>query len=91
MGINAKLEHWDGFKHIDIAIPDLRVNIEVDGKHHLFSSKQLSADIERSHYSKEEGIDTIRIPNQFIDEDVVGLARSIALVARKRYAEMNEY
>src|SRR3989344_7134149 len=50
MGINAKLEHWDGFKHIDIAIPDLRVNIEVDGKQHQ-SERQALADLKRTYHS----------------------------------------
>jgi len=34
MGFNAELEKSDGYKHIDIAIPKFKVNIEVDGMQH---------------------------------------------------------
>ncbi|MDD3078082.1 MAG: hypothetical protein PHH37_03135 [Paludibacter sp.] len=29
-GVPAELEKFDGFKHIDIAIPEAKINIEVD-------------------------------------------------------------
>lgn len=90
-GIKCEPEEEDGHKSVDISIPWANLYIEVDGKHHVFSPKQLSADIQRSHWSKKDGIDTIHIPNQQIEEDVVKVARSIAEVARQRYREMNDY
>lgn len=34
------MEKFDGFKHIDIAIPEAKVNIEVDGGHHNISTNR---------------------------------------------------
>ena len=90
-GIKCKLEAYDGYKHVDISIEWARVNIEVDGKHHLFNPKQLEADYERDSGSEEDGIRTIRVPNSLIEENVNGLADSIAKVVRKRYREEDEF
>jgi very-short-patch-repair endonuclease len=62
-GAPAKLEKWDGHKHIDIAIPEARVNIEVDGIHHNTSKKQALSDLLRTYYSFRKGYVTLRIPN----------------------------
>lgn len=88
--IKCELEVNDGHKSIDISIPWAGLDIEVDGKQHVYNSKQLYADIERSHYSKEDGFDTIRIPNALIRENVNAVADSIAKVARRRYYESKE-
>ncbi|WP_210410146.1 DUF559 domain-containing protein [Leptospira selangorensis] len=65
-GVPAKLELFDGFKHIDIAIPEAKVNIEVDGGHHNFDKKQALADLKRTYYSFKKGYLTLRIPNSLI-------------------------
>lgn len=39
-GVPACLEKYDGYKHIDIAIPDAKINIEVDGGHHNYNHQQ---------------------------------------------------
>src|SRR5690349_9879620 len=44
-GVPAEMEKWDGFKSIDIAIVDAKVNIEVDGGQHNFNPKQALADL----------------------------------------------
>jgi very-short-patch-repair endonuclease len=44
-GWKAELEKWDGYKHIDIAITEVRVNIEVDGKHHRIDQDQAFRDL----------------------------------------------
>lgn len=86
-GIRCKVEEYDGFKHVDISIGWAKLNIEIDGRHHIFNPKQLYSDIERDSYSQEEDISTIRIPNDDIDKDVNQVADSIAKVARRRYRE----
>ena len=86
-GIKCKLEAYDGYKHVDISIGWAKLNVEIDGRHHLLSHKQLYSDIQRDSYSQEDGIHTIRIPNETIDKDVNKLANTIAKVARKRYSE----
>ena len=85
--IKCQLEAEDGHKSVDISIPWAELDIEIDGKHHVYNPNQLYTDIERAHYSKEDGFDTIRIPNQMIKENVNGVADSIAKVARRRYYE----
>ena len=40
-GVRERDEDGDVVKTIDLAIPDARLNIEVDGRHHLTSSRQI--------------------------------------------------
>ncbi|OAV65600.1 hypothetical protein Barb7_03013 [Bacteroidales bacterium Barb7] len=68
-GIPAELEKYDGHKHIDIAIVNARLNIEVDGGHHNYSSKQALADLQRTYFSLQKGYYTIRIPNSLIKDE----------------------
>lgn len=65
-GVPAELEKFDGYKTIDIAIVDARVNIEVDGNHHKFNVKQALSDLKRTYYSFLKGYLTLRIPNSLI-------------------------
>ena len=82
MGFNAKLEKWDGYKHIDIAIPDKKVNIEIDGLHHSYNKKQALADLKRTFYSWKKRYVTLRIPNKLINENAYKTAGYI-----KRFLE----
>jgi len=77
MGFDAKLEQWDKHKHIDIAIPDLKVNIEVDGGQHNFDEKQALADLKRTSYSFKKGYVTLRIPNKLIQNNAYETAKYI--------------
>ena len=83
-GIYNEVEFDDGYKHTDISIPWARVNIEIDGKYHLMEPEHLFRDLERDSYSHLDGMDTIRIPNSYIDNYLDQIADSIAEVARKR-------
>ena len=56
-------------KHIDLAIPSARINIEVDGRQHYEDPFQIMSDLGRTHFSDDEGFSTIHIPNVFIDSD----------------------
>lgn len=55
---------WDGYKHIDIAIPEAKVNLEIDGAQHSFDKIQALSDLKRTYYSFKKGWVTIRIPNE---------------------------
>ena len=66
-GVPAELEKYDGFKTIDLAITEARLNIEVDGKHHQNFSQAMS-DLKRTTHSLEKGYITLRIPNALIEE-----------------------
>ena len=65
-GWKVELEKWDGHKHIDIAIVESKVNIEVDGGQHNYSVHQALADLERTYYSFRKGYVTLRIPNVLV-------------------------
>ena len=65
-GVQAELEKFDGYKTIDIAVTDAKVNIEVDGKHHNFKPSQALTDLKRTYYSFKKGYLTLRIPNSLV-------------------------
>ena len=67
--VPAQLEKFDGYKHIDIAIPQAKINIEVDGMHHNFNAKQALTDLKRTYYSFLKGYFTLRIPNSLLRDD----------------------
>lgn len=69
-GVPAQLEKWDGFKTIDIAIPDCKINIEVDGMQHNYNSRQALSDLKRTYFSFLKGYLTLRIPNSLIEYDL---------------------
>jgi hypothetical protein len=65
-GVPAQLEKNDGYKTIDIAVVDAKVNIEVDGAHHNFNPKQALSDLQRTYYAFKRGYLTLRIPNSLV-------------------------
>lgn len=68
-GVPAQIEKFDGYKHIDIAIPEAKVNIEVDGKHHNYNKNQALSDLKRTYHSFLKGYFTLRIPNSLVYND----------------------
>jgi very-short-patch-repair endonuclease len=68
----------DGFKTIDLTIPNAKIDIEVDGIHHLTDPKQILADLKRSHFSHKDGYDTIHIPNEMIRKHLDKIADALA-------------
>ncbi|QTV05910.1 DUF559 domain-containing protein [Faecalibacter bovis] len=71
LGLNPILEKFDGYKHIDIAFPKEKINIEVDGSHHNKNKFQAMTDLQRTYYSFMKGFYTIRIPNSLVNDDVL--------------------
>lgn len=69
-GVPAQLEKSDGYKTIDIAVPQAKVNIEVDGGQHNYSAKQAMSDLKRTLYSYKKGYSTLRIPNSLAKHDL---------------------
>lgn len=76
-GFDAELEKWDGFKTIDIAIPEHKVNIEVDGMQHHYNERQALADLKRTFYSFKKGYVTLRIPNSLVQNNIYTTAKYI--------------
>ena len=70
--VPAFLEKWDGHKHIDIAVPEAKFNIEVDGKHHNTNEKQALSDLKRTYWSFKKDYITLRIPNCLVrDKEII--------------------
>ena len=83
-GIEVHLEYNDGHKSVDLAIPDAKLYIEVDGIQHLIDPKQVRADLNRDYYSNQEGMGTIHIHNWEITHHLRSIARAIAETAIAR-------
>lgn len=65
-GVPAELEKFDGYKTIDIAVVEAKVNIEVDGGQHNFNANQALSDLKRTYFSFKKGFLTLRIPNALV-------------------------
>ncbi|MCU0431803.1 MAG: endonuclease domain-containing protein [Cytophagaceae bacterium] len=86
-GVPAVLEKNDGYKTIDIAVPEAKVNIEVDGGHHNFSHKQAMSDLQRTLYSYKKGFATLRIPNSLARyhlEEAAEMITEFLIISRDR-------
>jgi hypothetical protein len=68
--VPAELEKFDGYKTIDIAVVQARVNIEVDGGHHFYDLNQAFADLQRTFYAFKKGFLTLRIPNILVTKNL---------------------
>lgn len=84
MGVKASLEYPDGHKHVDIAILEARIFIEVDGLHHFTNSEQIERDFKRDHFSDGDDFDTIHIPNIVIEHHLQEVAQAIVEVVKRR-------
>lgn len=87
-GWKVELEKGDGHKHIDIAITEAKVNIEVDGKQHNLDTRQALADLERTYYSFKKGYLTLRIPNVLVRD--AGTIKTTARFINKFLRESEE-
>ena len=83
-GVTVYQELDDGHKHIDLAIPKAKLNIEVDGIRHLTDYKQILADLGRGYYSRKNGYDTMHIPNELIHAHLEEIADALAEAAKIR-------
>ena len=83
-GVQGKLEYWDGHKHIDIAILEAGIFIEIDGMQHFMDPKEIERDFKRNHYSEGDDFNTIHIPNIVIDNYLERVADAVAKVAKSR-------
>jgi very-short-patch-repair endonuclease len=88
LGIHVLVEVDDGHKHIDLAIPAAKINIEVDGVKHLTDAYQIISDLKRDHYSDLNGYFTIRIPNEALHVNLGGIASALAEASKIREDEL---
>jgi very-short-patch-repair endonuclease len=83
-GVLVYLELNDGYKHIDLAIPKAKLNIEVDGIRHLTNPHQILADLGRGYYSHKNGYNTMHIPNEMIHRHLEDISEALAEVSKMR-------
>lgn len=90
-GVVVYAELDDGYKHIDLAIPRARINVEVDGIKHLTDHKQILADLSRGYYSHKNGYDTIHIPNEMICKHLQEIAEALVEASKIRERQIHIY
>lgn len=83
-GVRVYLELDDGHKHIDLAIPKAKLNIEIDGIQHLTDPHQILADLNRGYYSHKNGYNTMHIPNEMIHSHLKEISEALAEVSKIR-------
>jgi len=88
--VDLKLEHWDGYKHVDIYIPKDSIYIEVDGLHHTTNPETIISDFNRDYFSHKEGFFTKHITNEAIDTHLDQIADAIATVEQNAPNKMGE-
>ena len=89
-GLRVLSEVSDGHKHIDLAIPAARINIEVDGMHHLTDPYQILSDLSRSHFSDDLGYGTLHIHNDEIKSNLPKISKAIADAAKLRIEKFSK-
>ncbi len=90
MGYKVEFEKYDGYKHIDIAIVNKKVNIEVDGGQH-HGTQQALRDLKRTFYSWNKSFVTLRIPNCLTKDDTIEeTARYIDKFLRKDRTQLEK-
>jgi very-short-patch-repair endonuclease len=90
-GVRVLMELHDGYKHIDIAIPGAKINVEVDGIQHLTNPKQILADLNRGYYSHKNGYNTMHIPNEMIRLHLEEISEALAEASRIKEKQIRVY
>ncbi len=76
-GIPCEFEAYDGFRHVDIAIHDIRLYIEVGETLSPIDPKQFLDDLKKDSYSSQGNYQTRRVNNEFIDGHLDEIADTI--------------
>lgn len=82
--VNVIPQYNDGHKTVDLAIPEAKLYIEVDGVAHCSKEKSAFTDLQRTYYSLKEGFVTLRIPNVLTEDKLNETADMIADLAKVR-------
>ena len=86
--IPCEYEASDGHKHIDIAIHDAKLYIEIDGKHHITDFEQHLADLKRDTFSQQDGYITKRYSNKDIEENLDKITNVIVEFVKYRMRQL---
>ena len=83
-GVRVYKELDDGHKHIDLAIPKAKLNLEIDGIQHLTNPNQIVVDLNRGYYSHKNGYNTMYIPNEMIRSHLKEISDALAEASKIR-------
>lgn len=83
-GLEVVPQFHDGHKRVDLRVRDAKVDIEVDGLHHLTNPFQINKDLNRSHYSHREGYETLHVQNRDVRSHLKTIARAITRALKFR-------
>lgn len=89
-GVDLKLEHWDGHKHVDIYIKKDNLYIEVDGMQHITDPHKIISDLNRDYFSFKESFFTKHVTNEAIETHLDEIADAIAHVAHNAPNKIGE-
>lgn len=90
-GLFPEIEFYDGHKHVDLAVHEAKLYIELDGEHHFSDPKQLESDILRDEYSMDEGYTTKRFSNKEVTDNLSKIADCLAVVCRNRKNKISKF
>jgi len=88
-GVVVYKELDDGYKHIDLALPKAKINIEVDGIQHLTNPSQILTDLKRGYYSHKNGYDTMHIPNEMIRLHLKQISEALAEASKMKERQIH--
>jgi len=83
-GIDCELEPYTVHKHVDISIKNAKLNIGIDGEHHSLDPEQLHLDLISDENSLKEGFATKHYTLRDIDDNLEGIADTLAEVVQQR-------
>lgn len=88
LGVEVQIEVFDGYKHIDLEIAKAKLDVEIDGIHHLINPNQILADLNRGYYSHKDGYNTMHIPNEMIHKHLSEISKALAKACKIRESKM---
>lgn len=89
-GLHVISQKWDGYKTIDLTIPEAKVNIEVDGLQHGFDKNQALIDLKRTYHSFKKDWLTLRIPNVLVTNHLDETADVIVAFINKSVDQLED-
>lgn len=85
-GYEFKFQHAVCRAVLDFAFVDLKIGIELDGRHHVTNAKTLHKDIYRDDELDREGWILIRFLNSEIEDDIDGCIKEVLDIVDANYA-----
>jgi uncharacterized Zn finger protein (UPF0148 family) len=76
-GVPCEFEAYDGFKHVDIAIHEIKLYIEVEGMLNAIDPNQFFEELKNDNFSAQGNYQTKRLNNDFITGNLDKLADTI--------------